>query len=39
MVRSNLSTDSSFRSPFSAPVSPASSAPLCGRNDTSRTQS
>ena len=37
-VRSDLSTDLSFRSPFSAPVSPARSAHLSGRNDTSRSQ-
>ena len=37
-VSSDLSTDLSFRSPLSAPVSPARSAHLSGRNDTSRSQ-
>ena len=34
-VRSKPSANFSFRSPFSAPVSPASSAHLCERNDNS----
>ena len=37
-VRSDLSTDLSFRSPFSAPVSSARSAHLSVRNDTSRSR-